>query len=93
MEKSDGGGGGGEMGMRVKKVREIEAQEACKWLRAAGFPQYAQMYEASPQFSTRINKIAWARVSKVVVVYDNDDDDDNHDYDDENDGCGGVWKP
>ncbi|KAF7403339.1 hypothetical protein HZH68_006133 [Vespula germanica] len=24
---------------------EIEAQEACKWLRAAGFPQYAQMYE------------------------------------------------
>lgn len=26
-------------------VAEIEAQEACKWLRAAGFPQYAQMYE------------------------------------------------
>ncbi|CAH1635953.1 unnamed protein product [Spodoptera littoralis] len=24
---------------------EIEAAEACKWLRAAGFPQYAQMYE------------------------------------------------
>lgn len=24
---------------------EIEAVEACKWLRAAGFPQYAQMYE------------------------------------------------
>lgn len=24
---------------------EIEATEACKWLRAAGFPQYAQMYE------------------------------------------------
>lgn len=24
---------------------EIEAIEACKWLRAAGFPQYAQMYE------------------------------------------------
>lgn len=24
---------------------EIEAKEACKWLRAAGFPQYAQMYE------------------------------------------------
>ncbi|EGI58924.1 Rho GTPase-activating protein 7 [Acromyrmex echinatior] len=24
---------------------QIEAQEACKWLRAAGFPQYAQMYE------------------------------------------------
>ncbi|KAL0275758.1 UNVERIFIED_CONTAM: hypothetical protein PYX00_003520 [Menopon gallinae] len=26
-------------------VSEIEAAEACKWLRAAGFPQYAQMYE------------------------------------------------
>lgn len=27
------------------KFLEIEAIEACKWLRAAGFPQYAQMYE------------------------------------------------
>ncbi|CAG9112497.1 unnamed protein product [Plutella xylostella] len=27
------------------KITEIEAGEACKWLRAAGFPQYAQMYE------------------------------------------------
>lgn len=26
-------------------VSEIEAAEACKWLKAAGFPQYAQMYE------------------------------------------------
>ncbi|KAF2364109.1 START domain [Trinorchestia longiramus] len=24
---------------------QIEASESCKWLRAAGFPQYAQMYE------------------------------------------------
>lgn len=23
----------------------IEAKEACTWLRAAGFPQYAQLYE------------------------------------------------
>lgn len=29
---------------------EIEAQEACKWLRAAGFPQYAQMYEGKITF-------------------------------------------
>ncbi|XP_031335830.1 rho GTPase-activating protein 7 isoform X1 [Photinus pyralis] len=28
-----------------RRVAEIEAMEACKWLRAAGFPQYAQMYE------------------------------------------------
>ncbi|KYM97104.1 Rho GTPase-activating protein 7 [Cyphomyrmex costatus] len=33
--------------MRERKIAEIEAQEACKWLRAAGFPQYAQMYEES----------------------------------------------
>ncbi|NXM52115.1 RHG07 protein, partial [Illadopsis cleaveri] len=26
-------------------VAEIEAREACDWLRAAGFPQYAQMFE------------------------------------------------
>ncbi|XP_064637812.1 uncharacterized protein LOC135494012 isoform X2 [Lineus longissimus] len=28
-----------------QEIPEIEALEACKWLRAAGFPQYAQMYE------------------------------------------------
>lgn len=26
-------------------LAEIEAKEACTWLRAAGFPQYAQLYE------------------------------------------------
>uniref|UniRef100_A0A672MFK3 SAM domain-containing protein n=1 Tax=Sinocyclocheilus grahami TaxID=75366 RepID=A0A672MFK3_SINGR len=26
---------------------EIEAREACDWLRAAGFPQYAQLFEDS----------------------------------------------
>ncbi|KAF4788051.1 StAR-related lipid transfer protein 13 [Turdus rufiventris] len=28
-------------------TQEIEAKEACDWLRAAGFPQYAQFYEDS----------------------------------------------
>ncbi|XP_005387762.2 PREDICTED: stAR-related lipid transfer protein 13 isoform X2 [Chinchilla lanigera] len=28
-----------------KERAEIEAKEACDWLRAAGFPQYAQLYE------------------------------------------------
>ncbi|KAM3601020.1 uncharacterized protein V6R79_006153 [Siganus canaliculatus] len=28
-------------------AQEIEAKEACDWLRAAGFPQYAQLYEDS----------------------------------------------
>lgn len=31
-------------------VSEIEAAEACKWLRATGFPQYAQMYEGKKDF-------------------------------------------
>lgn len=26
-------------------MAEIEAREACDWLRAAGFPQYAQLFE------------------------------------------------
>lgn len=29
-------------------VAEIEAKEACEWLRAAGFPQYAQLFEGNP---------------------------------------------
>lgn len=30
---------------------EIEAKEACTWLRAAGFPQYAQLYEGKDIFN------------------------------------------
>uniref|UniRef100_A0A3P8TKB6 Rho GTPase-activating protein 7 n=1 Tax=Amphiprion percula TaxID=161767 RepID=A0A3P8TKB6_AMPPE len=30
---------------RESRLAEIEAKEACTWLRAAGFPQYAQLYE------------------------------------------------
>ncbi|XP_077061146.1 rho GTPase-activating protein 7 isoform X3 [Siphateles boraxobius] len=30
---------------RDQRLTEIEAKEACTWLRAAGFPQYAQLYE------------------------------------------------
>lgn len=34
-------------------LTEIEAKEACTWLRAAGFPQYAQLYEGrTPVFPT-----------------------------------------
>uniref|UniRef100_A0A4W5KC91 Rho GTPase-activating protein 7 n=1 Tax=Hucho hucho TaxID=62062 RepID=A0A4W5KC91_9TELE len=31
--------------LSVPSLAEIEAKEACTWLRAAGFPQYAQLYE------------------------------------------------
>ncbi|XP_006632006.2 rho GTPase-activating protein 7 isoform X1 [Lepisosteus oculatus] len=32
---------------REKRLSEIEAKEACDWLKAAGFPQYAQLFEDS----------------------------------------------
>lgn len=31
----------------MSAIREAEAKEACSWLRATGFPQYAQLYEES----------------------------------------------
>uniref|UniRef100_A0A8C1MC80 Rho GTPase-activating protein 7 n=1 Tax=Cyprinus carpio TaxID=7962 RepID=A0A8C1MC80_CYPCA len=39
-----------------KDRAEIEAKEACTWLRAAGFPQYAQLYEDS-QFPIEISSV------------------------------------
>ncbi|XP_047189823.1 rho GTPase-activating protein 7 isoform X2 [Scophthalmus maximus] len=36
---------GGSSTIPEKEKAEIEAKEACTWLRAAGFPQYAQLYE------------------------------------------------
>ncbi|XP_068936751.1 stAR-related lipid transfer protein 13 isoform X1 [Petaurus breviceps papuanus] len=41
---------------QVKERAEIEAKEACDWLRAAGFPQYAQLYEDS-QFPINIEAV------------------------------------
>ncbi|XP_031606216.2 rho GTPase-activating protein 7 isoform X1 [Oreochromis aureus] len=32
-------------GVRERRLWEIEAKEACDWLRAAGFPQYAQLFK------------------------------------------------
>ncbi|XP_051061403.1 stAR-related lipid transfer protein 13 isoform X1 [Phodopus roborovskii] len=40
----------------TKIQQEIEAKEACDWLRAAGFPQYAQLYEDS-QFPINISAV------------------------------------
>uniref|UniRef100_A0A8C7X8W5 Rho GTPase-activating protein 7 n=1 Tax=Oryzias sinensis TaxID=183150 RepID=A0A8C7X8W5_9TELE len=39
-----------------KEKGEIEAKEACTWLRAAGFPQYAQLYEDA-QFPIDISSV------------------------------------
>uniref|UniRef100_A0A8D3E5L9 StAR-related lipid transfer protein 13 n=1 Tax=Scophthalmus maximus TaxID=52904 RepID=A0A8D3E5L9_SCOMX len=38
------------------KISQIEAKEACDWLRAAGFPQYAQLFEDS-QFPIDITPV------------------------------------
>ncbi|XP_073439297.1 stAR-related lipid transfer protein 13 isoform X1 [Dendrobates tinctorius] len=40
----------------AKIQQELEAKEACEWLRAAGFPQYAQLYEDS-QFPIDIGSV------------------------------------
>uniref|UniRef100_A0A669F0E2 Rho GTPase-activating protein 7 n=1 Tax=Oreochromis niloticus TaxID=8128 RepID=A0A669F0E2_ORENI len=37
-------------------LKKIEAKEACTWLRAAGFPQYAQLYEDA-QFPIDISSV------------------------------------
>uniref|UniRef100_A0A7N9ANJ4 Rho GTPase-activating protein 7 n=1 Tax=Mastacembelus armatus TaxID=205130 RepID=A0A7N9ANJ4_9TELE len=41
---------------RESRLAEIEAKEACTWLRAAGFPQYAQLYEDA-QFPIDISSV------------------------------------
>ncbi|XP_037543299.1 stAR-related lipid transfer protein 13 isoform X2 [Nematolebias whitei] len=42
--------------VRERRLAEIEAKEACDWLQAAGFPQYAQLYEDS-QFPIDISSV------------------------------------
>ncbi|XP_076024425.1 stAR-related lipid transfer protein 13-like isoform X3 [Genypterus blacodes] len=42
--------------VRERRLAEIEVKEACDWLRAAGFPQYAQLYEDS-QFPINIPSV------------------------------------
>jgi len=55
-------------------LTEIEAKEACTWLRAAGFPQYAQLYEGgtldfptSPIPDQRACLVSM-HLSKIVVL-------------------------
>uniref|UniRef100_A0A672KGL6 Rho GTPase-activating protein 7 n=1 Tax=Sinocyclocheilus grahami TaxID=75366 RepID=A0A672KGL6_SINGR len=49
-------GPSGTSGARPKNEVKIEVKEACTWLRAAGFPQYAQLYEDG-QFPTEISSV------------------------------------
>ncbi|KAG7257502.1 hypothetical protein CRUP_033575 [Coryphaenoides rupestris] len=38
-------------------LEEIEAKEACDWLRAAGFPQYAQLFEETVSDRVRSGQV------------------------------------
>lgn len=52
---------------------EIEAKEACDWLRAAGFPQYAQLYEGRLAFPSlfikRINSNWASHILRCVLHF------------------------
>ena len=55
---------------------EIEAKEACDWLRAAGFPQYAQLYEGNqsaftqqPYFTQRLPLLNLSLCSFLFLVF------------------------
>lgn len=48
-------------------ISELEATEACRWLRATGFPQYAQMYEGKKiVFLGRVSR--WLPSSSCVYT-------------------------
>lgn len=45
---------------------EIEAKEACDWLRAAGFPQYAQLYEGNAHTHTHTEWPAFTQLRRFT---------------------------
>jgi len=54
---------GGMLRLVLCFLAETEAKKACDWLRAAGFPQYAQLYEGE---SLRVPAPALSRGSRPV---------------------------
>lgn len=49
---------------------EIEAKEACTWLRAAGFPQYAQLYEGketTPPIPIHLNWMHFEKIKGLLI--------------------------
>lgn len=44
---------------------EIEAKEACDWLRVTGFPQYAQLYEGKARMPSYLKS---AEVSVFMTL-------------------------
>jgi hypothetical protein len=53
-------------------IAEIEAAEACKWLRAAGFPQYAQMYEGECHNRNYVATVVTTVVRIAITVVNSD---------------------
>lgn len=53
---------------------EIEAKEACDWLRAAGFPQYVQLFKGKyeaviPRHSTHSVTSKWVQMMRRAASY------------------------
>lgn len=48
-------------------VAEIEAKEACEWLRAAGFPQYAQLFEGNPP--QKLQKFSHTKSEAILYIH------------------------
>uniref|UniRef100_T1IA94 SAM domain-containing protein n=1 Tax=Rhodnius prolixus TaxID=13249 RepID=T1IA94_RHOPR len=53
----------------INQLNEIEASEACQWLRAAGFPQYAQMYEGNKTVDLIPDKVLLEGIKQRIEVY------------------------
>ena len=50
-------------------LSELEAKEACDWLRAAGFPQYAQLYEGNQCFCPQCSElITWIQAPHISTL-------------------------
>ncbi|XP_070297242.1 stAR-related lipid transfer protein 13-like, partial [Salvelinus sp. IW2-2015] len=62
--------------VRERRLAEIEAKEACDWLRAAGFPQYAQLYEVLGVKRGKAVSPVFSCPSRSGGLTDDSDDDD-----------------
>jgi len=48
------------------RLVELEAMEACEWLREAGFPQYSQLYRSSCTYKRYIREF----ILPTTLVHD-----------------------
>ncbi|XP_074528528.1 rho GTPase-activating protein 7 isoform X2 [Halichoeres trimaculatus] len=61
--------------VRERRLWEIEAKEACDWLRAAGFPQYVQLFRGKYKsvavilLQTHTNKVLQRKPNSVLLFH------------------------